>query len=228
MCDLSKRLLAWIDGELTAEDGANLEGHLQICDECRSRAEEYRRLSRTFEAYCAAYSEALTASKPRREFVRWLPAISAATATAAVVILLVLFSPRARVPQFPVRAPMPAHDTAMNSLPVQTAQAASNPERPEATRLPTPPRQRRRSQPVSKQQSPAAPCPAQSPPRQLKAFLGAPAVEIAIPADALFPPGAVPLDVVFTADITIAPDASAQQISFRSQLARFERRLIRP
>ena len=213
MCNLSKMLLAWIDGELTAEDNASLERHLQMCDECCSRAEEYRRVSRTFQAYC----ETLIVSKPRREFARWLPGISAAVAITAVVILLVLSSPRVRVPQFPVRAPMPA-------LPVQTAQVATNPAQSEATRLPTAPR---RVRPVSRE-SQAAHSAAQTQPRQVNALLRAPAVEIAIPADDLFPPGAFPAGVVFTADVTIAPDASAQQISFRPQLAQFERRFTRP
>jgi anti-sigma factor RsiW len=228
MCDLSKMLLAWIDGELTAQDAARVECHLQICDECRSRAQEYRRVSCTFEAYCDIYSETLTVSKSRREFAGWLPGISAATAVTAIVTLLVLFPPRARVPQLPVPAPMPAHNTAMNSLPVQTAQAATNPEQPIGARLRTAPRQRHGSRPVPKQESLAAHSAQQTPPRQVNALPGAPAVEIAIPADALFPPGAVPPGVVFTADVTIVPDASAQQISFRPQLAQFERRLTRP
>jgi len=55
-----------------------------------------------------------------------------------------------------------------------------------------------------------------------------PAVEIAIPADAIFPPGAIPENVGFTADVTIAPDGSAQQIRLRPQFTEFERRSTRP
>ena len=55
-----------------------------------------------------------------------------------------------------------------------------------------------------------------------------PAVEIAIPADAIFPPGAAPEGVSFAADVTIAPDGSAQQIRLRPQLTEFERRPTRP
>ena len=53
---------------------------------------------------------------------------------------------------------------------------------------------------------------------------GAPAVEIAIPADAIFPPGAVPAGVSFTADVTMASDGSAEQIRLRPQLTEFEMR----
>jgi hypothetical protein len=40
----------------------------------------------------------------------------------------------------------------------------------------------------------------------------APALEIAIPAEAMFPPGAVPEGVSFTADLTIGADGSAQRV----------------
>jgi len=50
------------------------------------------------------------------------------------------------------------------------------------------------------------------------------AVEITIPADAIFPPGAVPPGVAFSADVMIAPDGSAQEIRLRPQLAEFQRR----
>jgi hypothetical protein len=52
----------------------------------------------------------------------------------------------------------------------------------------------------------------------------APALEIAIPGDAIFPPGAFPPGISFTADVTIAPDGSAQQIRLQPQLVEFERR----
>jgi hypothetical protein len=220
-------LLAWIDGELTADDAPKLERHLPTCDECRSRAEEYRRVSRSFEEYCDIYGKTVAVSKPQREFARWLPGISAAMAITAVVILLVLFSPRVRVPQLPMRAPMPAHNTPVNSLAVQTAQIATKPAQSEATRLPIARRPRHRLRPLSRE-SQAALSAAQTQPRQVNALLRAPAVEIAIPADDLFPPGAVPPGVVFTADVTIVPESSAQQISLRPQLARFERRLTQP
>lgn len=48
------------------------------------------------------------------------------------------------------------------------------------------------------------------------------AVEIAIPADDIFPPGAVPAGVSFTADVTMASDGSAEQIRLRPQLTEFE------
>lgn len=51
-----------------------------------------------------------------------------------------------------------------------------------------------------------------------------PAIQIAIPAEAMFPPGAVPEGVSFTAEVSFGPDGSAQQIRLRPRLVGFERR----
>lgn len=55
-----------------------------------------------------------------------------------------------------------------------------------------------------------------------------PAIQIAIPAESMFPPGAVPEGVNFTADVSLGPDGSAQQIRLRPRLIGFERRATQP
>ncbi|HEY6388936.1 MAG TPA: zf-HC2 domain-containing protein [Candidatus Acidoferrum sp.] len=55
-----------------------------------------------------------------------------------------------------------------------------------------------------------------------------PAIQIAIPAESMFPPGAVPEGVNFTADVSFGPDGSAQQIRFRPRLIGFERKATQP
>jgi Putative zinc-finger len=52
-----------------------------------------------------------------------------------------------------------------------------------------------------------------------------PAIQIAIPAEAMFPPGAIPQGVSFTADVSIGADGSAQQVRLRPRLVEFERRI---
>jgi len=52
-----------------------------------------------------------------------------------------------------------------------------------------------------------------------------PAIHIAIPAESVFPPGAIPEGVSFTADLSIATDGSAQQIRLTPRLIGFERRI---
>jgi hypothetical protein len=49
-----------------------------------------------------------------------------------------------------------------------------------------------------------------------------PAIEIAIPGEALFPPGALPPGFGFVADVNIATDGSEQRIRLYPQLTGFE------
>ena len=53
-------------------------------------------------------------------------------------------------------------------------------------------------------------------------------VYIAIPADALFPPGALPEGVAFVADVNLRPDGSAQRLQLQPQLVGFQRRGAQP
>jgi hypothetical protein len=53
-------------------------------------------------------------------------------------------------------------------------------------------------------------------------------VYIAIPADALFPPGAFPEGVGFVADVNLRPDGSAQRLRLQPQLVGFQRRGAQP
>jgi hypothetical protein len=41
------------------------------------------------------------------------------------------------------------------------------------------------------------------------------AIEIAIPAEAMFPPGAMPNGINFIAELRIAPDGSVKQVRLR-------------
>jgi hypothetical protein len=41
------------------------------------------------------------------------------------------------------------------------------------------------------------------------------AIQIAIPAEAMFPPGAMPNGINFIADVRIAPDGSVKQVRLR-------------
>jgi anti-sigma factor RsiW len=121
-------------------------------------------------------------------------AVASAAVAAAAVLFLVF--PRARVEPAPVRSP---------------AAAAPPTAILETTRAPVKTIPRRHAAPRTHYQE------AGLPPT-------GPAIEIAIPAEAIFPPGAIPEGVNFTADVTIAPDGSAQQIRLQPRLAGFERR----
>jgi hypothetical protein len=219
MCDFSGKLMAWLDQELPAADAADVTRHLQLCPQCRGRVEAYRQLSSTFDGYCDAYCDGVMATRPRRKLPNWVLTISGAAALAAAMAALFLLAPRARVQQSSARAPAPVGSAAIVSQPappVQASQAAAAP-------IKTVPRLKR-TKGVEQIRHAAS-----RPQGQETHWLPAePAVEIAIPADAIFPPGAVPEGVSFSADVTIAPDGSAQQIRLRPQLTEFERRSTPP
>jgi hypothetical protein len=55
-----------------------------------------------------------------------------------------------------------------------------------------------------------------------------PVIQIAIPADEMFPPGAVPQGMNFVADVAIAADGSAERLRLRPRLVGFERSTVQP
>jgi anti-sigma factor RsiW len=218
MCDFTEKLMAWVDKELSDNDAAAVERHLQGCPECRDRLDTYRQLSGAFDRYCDAYCDAVTAPKPGRKLTRRVLTISGGVAVAAAVAMFFLLAARWRVqPAARGAVPIPEVIDAAKALPLgQVAQPAPPVIRPVARIA------RRRGAAQAKQAA------AQRPSEETSWPASEPAVEIAIPADAIFPPGAVPEGVGFTADVTIAPDGSARQVRLRPQLTEFERRPTRP
>lgn len=219
MCDFTGKLMSWLDHELSADDDADVERHLQLCAECRARVESYRGVSGAFDAYCYAYCDRVTAARRRRKLPRRIVVASGAVAVAAAVAALLLVAPRARVQLSPAGAPAPVETAAVVSQRAAQTQAAQ----PKTAAVKTV-RRIERNKGAEQIRHIALQPQAQG----AKEFPAEPAVEIAIPADAIFPPGAIPEGVGFTADVTIAPDGSAQQIRVQPQLTEFERRSTRP
>lgn len=211
MCEFAGKLIAWLDRELPAEDAGDVERHLEFCAECRSRAEAYRQVTVAFEQYCDAYGEAAMASAPSRKRRRHvLTAWEAMALAAAAIAALFLFVARAHVQLSPGGAAAPVVGTSIAS---HSNQAADG-------------RQSAQSMNISAEQTGQAAASPQT--YDANGLAAEPAVEIAIPADAVLPPGAVPEGVSFAADVTIAPDGSAQQIRLRPELTGFERRSSQP
>jgi hypothetical protein len=140
---------------------------------------------------------------------------------AAAAASLLLFAPGARVQLLPVRLPAPVTASGIVSQPASRLQAPQ--VQPASAPIGAVPQVQRRHETREIRQATPQPRFEESnwPPTS-------PAVEIAIPADAIFPPGAIPDGVGFTAEVAIAPDGSAQQIRLRPQLMEFERRPTRP
>src|SRR6266481_2748884 len=210
MCDFSGKLIAWMDRELSEEEAAAVERHLDACSECRFEVEAYKRVSSKIDAYC---NEAMT-SNVRRGDPRWVPVVSAVGAVAAVVALFFVwprtpFQPPAFQPS-KVVVSVSAADTT-DGLPARVRPIQKIHRRQVVT-------------PVQIHNTIAATVQNQD------AYIPAnePMIQIAIPADEMFPPGAVPEGIHFTADLTIAADGSAERLRLSPRLAVFERRTTLP
>ncbi len=223
MCEFSQRLVAWLDGELPEGEAAKMERHLADCAQCHGQVDAYWQASDAFDAYVNAYGDSALAAKSGRISMRPGRAVSAAAAIAAMVTAFFLFAARIRHSAVVGTAAEIASTTAA-SQPVQMAQEgpAGQPAAVAPLRA-TPHVARSRgaeriSHPITAPRSEAP-----RPQENTNSLTDTPAVEIDIPADAIFPPGAVPVGVSFTADVTMASDGSAEQIRLRPQLTEFER-----
>lgn len=211
MCDFSGKLIAWLDHELPAEETAAVERHLETCSECRCRVDAYKRVSSEFEAYC---EDTIASNVPGGGAPRWVPVVSAAGAVAAVVVLF-LALPRTRVQR-------PAFDSPRVAVAASPAVVAKG--------LPAPVRSVHRVHrqhavaPVQNQTENSAVAQNQN----AYSLPDEPVIQIAIPAEEMFPPGAVPEGMHFVADVTIAADGSAERLRLRPRLAGFERRTTQP
>jgi hypothetical protein len=193
MCNVSEKLIFWLDRELPDNEADGIEFHVQSCAECRTLLEAYKEVGRALDAYCRPES---TSSAPRT-LQRWSPAL--AGVAAAIALLLTL--PRGgTLERLPLQTSMVSPSVA-----VETPPGASNTTMPEhaysndVAPNGVPRNKKSAARHVAPYSSLAA---VWAPP--------APAVQVVIPAAAMFPPGAVPEGVSLTAEFTIAADGSAQ------------------
>lgn len=209
MCDFSGKLIAWMDRELPAEEAASVVQHLEVCGDCRSRIDAYSRLSQAVDGYCDE-----TTAGTRARSSRWLPAAVAAGAAATLVTLFMVW------PKASVRpdAHLPQSTTAQveHVIAEKSTLAQAGPirriSRPRSVRIEHSHVQDRNAVPVfaGNENDDAASSPS--------------VIQIAFPADEMFPPGAVPEGVQFVADVTITADGSAERLQLRPRLATFERK----
>jgi anti-sigma factor RsiW len=202
MCEYSGRLIAWLDQEVPAEEAASFERHLGACAACREEMITFRRTSADVKAYCSAVMEA----KVRRPVLKWLVAASGTAAIAAALVLAVSGEfPRGHV------APPPGPALPVAALaPVQRSQPVvletPHPRKDQEARA-VPGEPMKRIHPRQRASS--------FPPADVNWIPAESVIEIVIPAEAVFPPGAVPEGVSFNADLTIGADGSARGLWLR-------------
>lgn len=210
MCDVSGKLVAWIDRELPAGEAAEMEKHLETCAGCRHEVDAYKRAGAEFDAYC----DEVVAVKAHPAAPRWVPAASVAGVAAAIVALFLLWprphvQPAMHATQPAVSAEAPAlAESAPSEAAVPVHKSHQISARSIASAAP-------RVEPAQAVQEPMAH-------RQAAyVFPSEPMIQIAIPASEMFPPGAVPEGVDFVADLSVAADGSAEGLRFRPRPAGF-------
>jgi anti-sigma factor RsiW len=240
MCDFSGKLVAWMDGELRESDTVDVERHLSACGECRELLASYEQASGAFKAFCEATFTAGTRQPglPRQALVAYV----AAGVAAAVAIAVLLLSPLERVAQTPARlesaagtmhaAEEGANGRSVEALAAIRARAETALPAVRAGNIANMAGRTYASQ-VSPKQSPGSqrqitPTPEPAPRQSADAFPVEPPIQIDIPADAMFPPGAFPPGMTFSADLTISADGSPERLGLRPRLAGFERRTNQP
>lgn len=217
MCEHSGKLIAWMDCELPADETAAIQRHLADCAECRAQLEKYEQVSVQLDAYC----DAIVESPARPRMSGSLTAAASLGAAAAIALVLVLVWPRKHAqPPGAHIAPATGAALAATAEPAQPQAAPAAPIRHEhrAQRMPA-----AKSVVLVHKSEPQLAQDAQS-----AALPPEPMIQIAIPADDMFPPGAVPPGMNFAADLTIAPDGSADRLRLRPRLVGFERRTTKP
>jgi anti-sigma factor RsiW len=222
MCDLSQELIAWLDGELRPQDARTLEQHVQVCSACQSELRTFRQLDATIDAYCDAAILSKAPALPNTS--AWRPVLAGTLASAAAVLIFFLAKPGVKPPQIsatPNGVPAiafektPSPPAILERVPVRlpvnraagetTAILGRHRHRPQA------------SDPVNSASV-----------RHENWVSHQGPIYIAIPADALFPPGAFPEGVGFVADVNWRPDGSAQQLRLQTQLVPYQRREAQP
>ena len=218
MCEFSEKLIAWLDQELPAEQAANVARHVRACAECCSRVEDYRHLNETIDAYCDA---AFASKAKRRSNARvWRPVFVVTGAAAASVLLFLLLGPVEHLRQL--------FSPVVDAVPAIALKATPSPA-PTIERMPTAAAAEKFPNPIDNRRRPRRLAPLATASNHDENWLPNEApVFIAIPADALFPPGALPEGVGFIADINLRPDGSAQRLRLQPQLIGFQTRGARP
>jgi anti-sigma factor RsiW len=217
MCDLSDKLIAWLDHELPPHEAAALEQHLEACAECRNCLHAYQEVSKSVDAYCDAATESAAHREP---LPRWVPVLSVAAAAAALLLLFPHGHVERRSPQasLAVAAVSPSNAATSSVAAAQRGKpVVAHPFRGEVCDLASPTEEASVAIPTKRLihrphvAAPLAPVQAQN----ANWMPAEPAIQIAIPADAMFAPGAFPPGVSFTAELRIAADGSAQQLRLR-------------
>ena len=200
MCEYSKRLIAWMDAELAESEAAEVEQHVRACPACGKCVSACEEICREFAAYYAAFMQTRPVAR-RQKASGWVPIAASVAAVAAMLMIAFMTRSAKQVPTIQQAAAIPS-TVETSPIPKTTAPAsllaAEDHYRPyrqqKAIRVGQPRR-------TTKLESTKA-----------EWAMIEPAIQIAIPAEAMFPPGAVPEGVTYIANVSLGPDGLVQGI----------------
>ena len=200
MCEYSKRLIAWMDGELSESEAVEVEQHVRACPACGKCFSACEEICHEFAAYYAAFTQTRPIVRSRKVF-RWVPVAAAVGAFAAM--LAIAFMPRS-TKQVPEVQQVVAASSLVVTAPVAETSAPASRSAPEDHYPPY--RQQKaitvgRPSRTTKLESTSADW-----------AMAEPAIQIVIPAAAMFPPGAVPEGVTYIANVSLGVNGSVQGI----------------
>jgi hypothetical protein len=176
MCEYSGRLVAWLDRELPDEEAANVECHVRQCTECRAAVNTYEEVTGVF---LACYEATILPQRRRPPYI-WTGS-GLAVAAAIVAVLFFVQPPAQKLSIHPAVPPAP-----VTSMRASLRESRASMRESLRASFPAPAHARHRSVPV---------------PRQRQWMVEQPVLQVALPAEALFPPGAVPPGFSFIAEV---------------------------
>jgi len=188
MCNFKEDLVAWLDGELSTNEVLAVERHLKVCCECQHLRSSYEDASSSFAAYYFETTRPKPAAASAPVIPRSIPYVAGAAAILAVALALI---PRSAEHQ---RDEVAAASAAQQTIHVPGATDSVAPVHPTRTVAVGHRANHKKAQPPDWATAP-------------------PAIQIAIPADAIFPPGAVPEGFIYIA--SLAPDGSLRDLRIR-------------
>lgn len=196
MCELRDKLVAWLDGELSGGEAAEIALHVHRCVECQRCLASYKEISAAIVSHCE--SQFVSQVQPPIT-LRWKPAFALAAAAGVVLLLLARHASEERPPFQPQ-----VNEVAYSGVPEKPAKSSVAPSGSS-------------NKPVHKKRSiRVSPRPEfQEYARKENWAPGESVVQITIPAESMFAPGAVPQGASFSAELILAADGSAQSIRLR-------------
>jgi anti-sigma factor RsiW len=196
MCELCDKLVAWLDGELSSGEAVEIEHHIRRCEECKQCVASYKEISAAIVSHCE--SRFVSQVQPPLR-LRSKPVFALAAAAAVVFLLFARHASEERPP-----TQSQVNEVVSSTVPEKPAKSLVAPGGSSNKPVHKTRAIRVSARPESQEYA-----------RKENWVPGESVVQITIPAESMFAPGAVPQGASFSAELILAADGSAQSIRLR-------------